>query len=362
MNNRNNREVESLTPKKNQTGGSFWLAAAICAGALVASGFLSKRRRYDFKDKTVLITGGSRGLGLVLARQFAEEGARIAICARDEGELERAKADLENLGGEILTLTCDIRNQSDVNRMIEEVRARFGKIDVLINNAGVIQVGPLETQTQEDFENAMAVHFWASYYTMQAVIPEMRGRGEGRIVNITSIGAKIGVPHLVPYCASKFALAGLSTSMQAELYKDGIYVTTVYPGLMRTGSPVNAYFKGQNEKEYAWFSISNALPISSVSAEHAARSIIESCRRGDAEKIVSPQAALAIKINGLFPELVSTAAALVNQYLLPAPGGIGKQKATGLESTSSVSPSILTTLLDEASARNNELKPGEHLA
>ena len=358
----NDLETVNLPQKTNQTGGSFWLAAAICAGALVATGLMSKRRRYSFEGKTVLITGGSRGLGLVLARQFADEGARVAVCARDEGELGRAKADLEAQGAEVLTVACDVRDQADVNRMIEEVRARFGQIDVLVNNAGVIQVGPLETQTQEDFENAMAVHFWAAFYTMQAVIPEMRERGEGRIVNISSIGGRIGVPHLVPYCASKFALVGLSTSMQAELYKDGIYVTTVCPGLMRTGSHINAYFKGQNEKEYAWFSISNALPVSSVSAEHAAGSIIESCRRGDAEKIISPQAALAIKINGLFPELVSTAAALVNEYVLPAPGGIGKQKATGLESTSPVSPSILTAPLDKASARNNELKPGEQIA
>ena len=352
---------QDLPEKQKKQTSNFWLAAAICGGAFVVSSLISKRREYDFKGKTVLITGGSRGLGLVMARQFADEGARIAICARDKAELERARMDLETQGADVLTVVCDIRDQSQVNQMVEDVRARFGKVDVLVNNAGVIQVGPLELQTQEDFENAMAVHYWASYYTMKAVIPEMRERGEGRIVNITSIGGKIGVPHLAAYCASKFAQAGLSTSMQAELYKDGIYVTTVYPGLMRTGSHINAYFKGQNEKEFAWFSIGNALPISSVSAEHAASSIIESCRRGDAEKIISPQAALAIKVNGLFPELVSTAAALVNQYILPTPGGIGEQKVTGLESTSSVSPSILTTQLDEASAQNNELKPGEQL-
>ena len=167
-----------------------------------------------------------------------------------------------------------------VKQMIEAVKSRFGQIDVLVNNAGVIQVGPLEVQTQKDFEDAMKVHFWGPFYTMQNVIPEMRERGEGKIVNIASIGGKMAVPHLAPYCASKFALVGLSNAMNAELAKDGISVTTVCPGLMRTGSHVNAIFKGKNEQEFAWFSIGNALPVSSVSAESAAKEIVEACRAG----------------------------------------------------------------------------------
>src|SRR5690606_35973931 len=138
-----------------------------------------------------------------------------------------------------------------------------------------IQVGPLEVQTQEDFEDAMQVHFWGPFYAMQNVIPEMRARGEGKIVNISSIGGKVAVPHLAPYCASKFALAGLSGAMNAELAKDGIDVTTVCPGLMRTGSHINAIFKGKNEQEFALFSIANALPVASVSAESAAGEIVE---------------------------------------------------------------------------------------
>lgn len=353
--------MKNLPETEKKESGSFWLAAAICAGALATVLIKKQRQRYKFKGKTVLITGGSRGLGLVLAREFVREGAKIAICARDGAELERARMDLKERGAEVAAIVCDVREQDQVHQMIEAVRNRFGQIDVLINNAGVIQVGPLEVQTEKDFEDAMAVHFWGPFYTMQAVLPEMRRRQEGRIVNISSIGGKIPVPHLAPYCASKFALVGLSSSMQTELYKEGIYVTTVCPGLMRTGSHINAKFKGQNEKEFAWFSISNALPVSSVSAEHAAREIVEACRRGEAEKIISPQAALAIKLNGLFPELVSTIAGLVNQLILPAPGGIGEKLATGLESTSFVSPSFLTSKLDKASARNNELKPGEQL-
>jgi short-subunit dehydrogenase len=242
--------------------------------------------------------------------------------------------------------------------MIEEVCKYYGQIDVLVNNAGVIQVGPLEVQTKEDFEDALAVHFWGPYYAMSAAIPQMRLQGAGKIVNISSIGGKMSVPHLAPYCASKFALVGLSGAMRVELAKDNIEVTTVCPGLMRTGSHINAIFKGKNQLEYALFSISNAFPLASISAESAAREIVEACRRGDAEAIISVQAEIAAKMNNLFPELVSEISGLVNQ-ILPSAGGIGTGHATGLESTSFASPSVLTALADKESPRNNELKQGE---
>ena len=176
------------------------IGAVLGLGALVALNSIRKsRRQYDFKNKVVLITGGSRGLGLVLARQLAEEGARLAICARNSEELKRAETDLKNHQGEVFDVVCDLRNPSEIEQMIKAVRERYGQIDVLINNAGVIQVGPLELQTEEDFKEAMNIHFWAPFYTMQAVLPEMRERGEGRIVNIASIGGKVPVPHLVPY-------------------------------------------------------------------------------------------------------------------------------------------------------------------
>jgi len=338
------------------------IGAIIGASALAAlAKWAKKKREIDFNEKVVLITGGSRGLGLVLAREFAKEGAKIAICARDSAELERARIDLESRGAEVFDAVCDVRNQAEVERLIEDVEMRFGRIDVLVNNAGVIQVGPLENQTQADFENAMAVHFWGPFYTMQAAIPKMKRNGGGRIVNISSIGGKMAVPHLAPYSASKFALVGLSSAMRAELQKDDIFVTTVCPGLMRTGSHINAIFKGQNELEFAWFSIGNSLPVSSVSAEYAAREIISATRRGDAEAIISIQAELAAKLNSLFPELVAEISALANQ-ILPKAGGIGDSHASGLESTSYVSPSFLTTLVDKASYQNNELKPNENLA
>ncbi|MDQ3042428.1 MAG: SDR family NAD(P)-dependent oxidoreductase [Acidobacteriota bacterium] len=338
-----------------------WWLAALGIGAVAAYSALRKSRpEYDFRGKVVFITGGSRGLGLILARGFAERGARIAICARNGEELVRAKEDLEMRGAAVFQTICDVRNQSEVNVAVEAVRNHYGQIDVLVNNAGVIQVGPLENQTREDFETAMAVHFWGPYYAMNAVLPEMKRRGDGRIVNISSIGGKIAVPHLAPYCASKFALVGLSGAMRVELAKDNVFVTTVCPGLMRTGSHVNAVFKGQNEKEFAWFSIGNSLPVSSISAERAAEQIIEAAERGDAELIISIQAKLAAKAGALFPELTADISGLVNR-ILPEAGGIGENHALGKDSASYLSPSFLTALIDEESRRNNELKPGEAL-
>jgi len=332
----------------------------VAAGAVAAGYSLLSRRRaeYEFNGKVVLITGGSRGLGLVLARELAGLGARLAISARDGQELDRAGRELRSLGAEVIEIVCDVRNRDDAAKAVTRCVDYFGGLDVLINNAGVIQVGPLETQTEQDFRNAIDTHFWGPFHMMQAAIPVMKTAGEGRIANIASIGGKMAVPHMAAYCASKFALVGLSSAMQSELASDGIAVTTVCPGLMRTGSHINAEFKGQKKKEYALFSIMDALPISSVSAESAAKQIIQAIRRGDAELIISPQAKLAAAANANFPELTATLLAAASRLLPSAkPGDLSS--AAGLESGSAISPSFLTANIDAASKRNNGLKPGE---
>src|SRR5690349_14792149 len=212
------------------TGKDIIKVAALGAGAYVLKSAVSHLFDYDLTDKTVLISGGSRGLGLVMAREFAREGSRLVLCARDEQELDQARLDLEKLGAEVMIVPCDVTNKHDVNEMIATVNSRFGAVDVLVNNAGVIQVGPIEVMTHEDFEHAMQAHFWGPLNTIMAVLPAMMQQKTGRIVNISSIGGKVSVPHLVPYSASKFALVGLSKGLRAELMKDGIKVTTVCPG------------------------------------------------------------------------------------------------------------------------------------
>jgi NAD(P)-dependent dehydrogenase (short-subunit alcohol dehydrogenase family) len=333
------------------------LGVAAGAMAAIVGGRLARTRRtFDFYGRHVLITGGSRGLGLVLARQFAEEGARLCLLARDEGELARAKAQLEALDApQVITLRCDVRRRADVRAAIDTLLGAWSAIDVLVNNAGVIQVGPLEHMTHDDFENAMATHFWGPFYLMQECIPPMRGRGFGRIVNISSIGGRVAVPHLAPYCASKFALAGLSDAVRSELAHYGIRVTTVIPGLMRTGSPRNAQIKGQHASEYAWFAISDALPGLSISAERAARRIIEACRHGDPELTFTVPARLAIWGTALAPAAVA-AATTIAAGILPGPTGPeGSRQRPGHESQSGWAPSVATKLSDRAATANNEI-------
>jgi NAD(P)-dependent dehydrogenase (short-subunit alcohol dehydrogenase family) len=324
-------------------------AAAVFAGNRAAR----QRRAIDFAGRIVVITGGSRGLGLVMARQLAAEGARLCLLARDEAELARARAQLGAC--EVMTIRCDVRRRSDVRAAVDMILDRWSAIDVLINNAGVIQVGPLEHMGTEDFENAMATHFWGPLHLMSEAVPAMRRRGFGRIVNIASIGGRLAVPHLAPYSASKFALVGLSDAVRTELDQYGIRVTTVSPGLMRTGSPPNVDVRGRHEAEYAWFAIADSLPGLSTSAEYAARQIIEACRYGDPELTITLPARLAIVANHLAPAAVARALMVVNR-LLPSPNGIaGDRRRRGRDSTSKWAPSAATALTDRAAVVNNEV-------
>jgi short-subunit dehydrogenase len=240
--------------------------------------------------------------------------------------------------------------------MVRRVGEAWGGLDVLVNNAGIIQVGPMESMTIEDYERAMVVNFWAAVHATLAAVPLMRRRDRARIVNIASIGGKLSVPHLLPYSASKFALVGFSEGLRGALRSQGILVTTVCPGLMRTGSPRNATFKGRHRAEYAWFSVSDALPLLSMDVERAARRIVQACQAGQAELILSLPAKMAAAIHGLLPGVTVEILALTHA-LLPGPGGIGTAGARGSDSTSAVSPSWLTALGDEAAQRHNQV-PG----
>jgi short-subunit dehydrogenase len=329
---------------------------ALGAGALMATRALRASRAYDFHGKSVVITGGSRGLGLVLARQLAGEGARLTLIARDEAELQRASEDIRTREpfADVLLAPADVRKRYEAERAIARTIEQYGSVDVVINNAGIIQVGPLDHMKLADYEDAMNTHFWGPLYMVLAALPHMRRQGEGRIVNISSIGGKIAVPHLVPYSASKFALTGLSDGLRLELMRDNIIVTTVCPGLMRTGSPVNAMFKGKRPQEYAWFAISDSLPIASINAERAASQIINACRRGEAELVITVQAKLAILARAVAPELFQDAMTLMNN-LLPAPSADGDEAKPGRESESEWAPSTLTTPTYKAAEKNNEM-------
>jgi NAD(P)-dependent dehydrogenase (short-subunit alcohol dehydrogenase family) len=311
--------------------------------ALLAREVLRRRSMLDLAGQVVLITGGSRGLGLALAEAVVAEGALPVICARNEDDLEEARQRLLGQGAaDVLAVPTDVRDREQVDRLVDATLRHFGRIDVVINNAGTIMVGPLESQTLTDFEDSMATMFWGTVYPALAALPHMRRQGGGRIVNITSIGGKVSVPHLLSYSSAKFAAVGFSEGLRAEVAKDGIEVTTVVPGLMRTGSHVNAIFKGQHEQEYTWFGLGASLPGLTVSVEYAAREIVAALKRGDAEVTIGLPAQLLAGFHGLFPGLTSDIMALVNR-LLPAPGG-DKQRHLGRESETAITESFLTVL------------------
>ena len=272
----------------------------------------------------VVITGGSRGLGLALAHRFGRAGCKLVLAARNADELELARDGVlraQEVGNEddILLVTADITDPEQCQGLIASALNTFGRIDILINNAGIIEVGPVEDQPLEAYERAMATNFFAALYLSQAALPHLLARRSGAIVNIASIGGKVAVPHMLPYSAAKFALVGYSEGLHAELRHKGIRVTTVCPGLMRTGGEAHAKFVGQVEKEEAWFKFSAKTPLIAASVDYAANRIFSAVSSGRAEITITPQAWLAARFAGLCPETAQWAAALANQFVLPAP-------------------------------------------
>ncbi len=308
------------------------LPALVGAGVGMALGalVLSLRQRNRLRGQVAVIMGASRGLGLLIAREFARSGCRVAICARDAEELERARQDLERRGAEVAAGACDVTDRGQVESFISFARSRFGRIDILCNVAGIIQVGPVESMTIEDFEQAMKVMFWGTLYPTLEVLPEMMERRSGRIVNITSIGGKVSIPHLLPYACAKFAAVALSEGLHAELRRFGIKVVTIVPGLMRTGSFLNAYFKGRQEKEMAWFALGATLPGVSMSARRAARQIVAAAASGRSMRVLSVPAKVLALFHGMFPGLTTELLGVANSMLPGAEGG-SRENASGLE-------------------------------
>lgn len=307
-----------------------WKPALGFGAVMAARETAGRRKEESLAGQVALVTGGSRGLGFKLAETLLAEGCKVAICARDPAELERARASL-SARGEVFAIPCDVCDRVDVRRMVGDVTQHFGRIDIVINNAGIISVGPLETVTIADFEQAMDTMFWGTLYPTLAVLPQMRQRQAGRIVNITSIGGKISMPHLLPYGAAKFAAVGLSEGLHAELAADGIAVTTVVPGEMRTGSHRQAFFGGRRDAEFRWFALGASLPTT-TSADRAARHIIRATKRRQAELIFPWTMSLVARAHGIAPGVASRALSVVNRVMPEAePGQTRVEKGAEIE-------------------------------
>jgi short-subunit dehydrogenase len=304
--------------------------AKILTGALAAAAAYALRptptpRR---SGQIVLITGGSRGLGLALAERYGRAGAKLILTARDVDELTAARQTLLDRQAvdsphDVLLIPADLTDPDQALLLIDHAVSHFGRIDVLINNAGIIEVGPVENQPIAAYHRAMATNFFAALHTTHAALPHLLRRdpihGDAAIVNIASIGGKVPVPHMLPYVASKFALVGFSESLHTELRHKGIRVTTVCPGLMRTGGEAHASFTGQTKKEQRWFTLAARTPVLAASVRHAANKIYSAVADGRAEITITPQAWLAARVAGLAPETTQYLTSLANRLLLPAP-------------------------------------------
>jgi short-subunit dehydrogenase len=279
--------------------------------------------------KVVLVTGGSKGLGFALVREFAQQGSTVITLSRHQEELDEAIARLREESLTVEGQVCDVTKQDEIEALIESTQTKHGPIDVLVNNAGTIQVGPADTMTVEDIKQAMDTMFWGTVYPTLKVLPSMRSRDEGRIVNITSIGGKVSVPHLLPYASAKFAAVGFSEGLQAELGSTGVKIVTVVPGLMRTGSYQNALFHGDTKGEFRWFSLSSSAPLLTISGESAARRIVKATVKGERELILSLPANVLARTKGLFPGTTQHVLTL-SQRFLPSSDGQSETR-TGTE-------------------------------
>ena len=293
---------------------------------MAAAALIAARRLilppYSLAGASVLITGGSRGLGLALAHEFARLGANLTLVARDAGELERAETTLRSSGAllqpnQVQTVAGDVKRQADIDRAIQAAADRYGHLDVVVNVAGVIQSGPLDNMTEADFRESMEVNAFAPLNVTRSALPYLRARG-GRVLLVASIGGKVAIPHLSSYSMSKFAVVGLGQALRAELAQDGVSVTTVCPGLMRTGSPRHATMKGQHRREYALFATVDNLPVISLDARKAAQRIVQALIRGEAEVMIGGPANILRAIQAIAPQLTADLLALSNR-LLPGP-------------------------------------------
>ncbi|MFG3280484.1 SDR family NAD(P)-dependent oxidoreductase [Streptomyces sp. NPDC048111] len=312
-----------------------------------------------FAGRTALVTGSSRGLGLLIARELAGRGCRVMLCARGAEGLAAAEGKLRAQGADVAAHACDISDPEAPRQLLDAVHDRFGRLDILVNNAGIIQVGPVDTFEEEDFRQAMETMFFSPLRLAFAALADLRASEAGTLVSISSIGGRIAAPHLLPYVTAKFAHAGFSEGLRAELSGSGVSVTTVYPGLMRTGSHTAARFNGRPGAEYGWFATAATLPLLSMDARRASRAIVRAAERRRPELVLTPAAKVAVRMQGLAP---TTTARLLGATAraLPGPGPHPRHHVRGDEAARhSRLPGWVTALGDRAGRRLGEPRP-EH--
>ncbi len=259
--------------------------------------------------------------------------------------------------------TCDVSDEGAVRALVADIEDRQGPIEVALVVAGVIQVGPLAAMNRGHFEEAISIMLWGPINVALAVTERMCPRGRGRIGIVSSVGGLISVPHLLPYSTAKFGAVGFSSGLRSELAGSGVKVTTIAPGLMRTGSHLRAKFTGRQGAEFGWFSLGASLPLVSMDAERAAGQIVDGVLGGRAYVVLTPLAEIGMRVNGLAPSLVAAMMGLMSR-LLPKPPAQPGETLEGWQAEEQQGPvrrrltAALTGLGRTAAARwNQEQRP-----
>lgn len=305
------------------------------------------------------VFGGSRGLGFLIARELLRRGHRVVVLARDQESLEQAASQLREVAdhADVVTMHCDVADRHQVGGAVGRIEREVGPLHAVFAVAGVIQVGPTEATSIDDYVEAVEIMTMGPVHVALTALPHLRRRGEGHIGIVTSIGGEVSPPHLLPYATAKFGAVGFADGLVAALQGTGVTATTVVPGLMRTGSHVAAEAVGQPEKEFAWFAPAASMPGISIDAERAAKRIVDGVLGGRARVTLTPLAWLAVRARGLAPGTTARLAGVVDS-MLPGPGE--RRRATGrdVEDTGVarlVRP--LTVLGDRARGRTNQTPP-----
>jgi NAD(P)-dependent dehydrogenase (short-subunit alcohol dehydrogenase family) len=316
--------------------------------------------------RTAVVMGASRGLGLLVSEELLQRGFTVYGCARDEDELEGAARILAAAvpGGRFVPRICDVRYHDEVTAVVEEVVDDHGGLDVAIHVAGVIQVGHADKVTLGHYHEAVDTMLFGPVHLALASVPHMRDAGHGRIGIVSSVGGLVAVPRLVPYSVAKFGAVGLAEGLYAELSGTGVTVTTVTPGLMRTGGHTHARFVDDAVSDYAWFAPLASLPGLSISAERAARRIVSGVLSGSPTVELTPLTIIGRRVHGLAPATTTRAMGLVSR-LLPGPSGRAADPmteaapavdgSTARERLSSRVVDGLSVLGDRAARRTNEV-------
>lgn len=188
----------------------------------------------DYRERVGVVTGASSGIGAQLARDLAQRGMRIALLARRADRLAALADEIGRAGGTAMPVECDVAERTDVERAMAVVVERWGRLDLLVNNAGYGRHILFKDHDVEDIERLIRVNYLGTVYAIKAALPALRARGQGWIVNVSSVAGRLGQPDEAAYAASKFAVSGLSESLAYEFGPLGIHVMLVYPALVRT--------------------------------------------------------------------------------------------------------------------------------